>query len=330
MARVFTDGAELGDLLFWETPGSISVVTSQKRSGSYAYYVSGTSQSGTKNLPSALSEFYYRLPVRIDNIAAGRLIEWRSSTTVLGSLKVSALGKLELYVGTAASPSATGTTALQNDTWYMIEVHVKIADSGGILEVKVDGDAVEASFSGDTKPGTATTVDNIEHYGSGAVWYDDLALNDTSGGVDDSWPGDGHVAWLPPNANGDASEWTGSDGNQVDNYALVDEIPAVTSDYVEDSTLDHRDLYNLAACGLTNVDILRVWAEARAIDTVAEGGEVALVIKTESTEYDGPDVALLTSYTRQVLGTVHTTNPNTAAAWTTAQLDALQVGPKTR
>ena len=56
---------------------------------------------------------------------------------------------------------------------------------------------------------------------------------------------------------------------------------------------------------------------------------MALGLKTVSTEYWGDDLNMLTTY-NDYRGTVHTINPNTLAAWTVAQLDALQVGPKVR
>jgi len=62
---------------------------------------------------------------------------------------------------------------------------------------------------------------------------------------------------------------------------------------------------------------------------VATSVPVPVVIKTNSTEYAGSDVTLGTSYAA-ALGTVHTTNPNTGLAWTIADLDALQVGTRTR
>jgi hypothetical protein len=159
-------------------------------------------------------------------------------------------------------------------------------------------------------------------------YYDDLAINDTSGGADDSWCGDGRIIALTPNANGDLSQLTGSDGNSTDNYLLVDDVPSNgDTDYVEGSTVDQKDLYNLTACGLTGVIIKRVWAASRSRDTVAAGGLISLVVKTNSTEYAGTDRALATSYA-EVLGDIHTVNPNTSGAWSTSDLDALQVGPK--
>ena len=327
MARIFTEGFEFKDTLFWDAGSSVTINTSTVRSGNAACNI----PAAVKTIP-ALSEFYLRFGWNSNAFASQPILVWRNASTVLGRLFFNnAAGQqhFELQVGTTTV--VAGTLTATTLTWYLVELHVKIADSGGVLELKVDGIA-DASFTGDTKPGTATTVDNLQWLRLNQTdVIDDLALNDTTGGADNSWCGDGHIILLTPNADGDKSEWTGSDGNQVNNYALADEIPANgDTDYVESSTLDQTDLYNLTASGLSGVTIKRVWAEARARDTVAAGGLLALVLKTNSTEYAGSDLSLLTTYTKQLLGTVHTVNPNTSAAWTVSELDALQAGPKAR
>jgi hypothetical protein len=326
MARVFTDGAEMGDLLFLTTYSGADVsITATARSGSYAYQMSKNIDNRfmSKSLPSALSEFYYRQAFRVS--AEQDIFMWYKGTTLLGYINAAPGGYLRAYVST--SLVATGTTLLAASTWYLVEVHVKIDDSTGDITVKLDG-LVELTFSGDTKPGADADIDKLYYttIAQGTLIIDDLALNDTTGGVDDSWCGDGRVILIQPNAAGDVTMLTPSTGS---NYQCVDEIPANgDTDYVESDTPADYDLYNLEACGLSDVTIKRIWAEARARDTVAVGGEVALVIKTGGTEFDGPNVALLTTYSKQVLGTVHRVNPDTTVAWTVSDIDALQAGPK--
>ena len=332
MARVFTDGAEFGDTLFWSIQTGISAATDRVRSGTYSYKRS-TNGSMQKNLASALSEFYIRAGIQVDGInITFKLPMWQNGATELGSIRINqTTGFVEIYTGTATLV-ATGAISLQADTYYLLEVHVKIDDTVGIIEVKVDGVA-DASFSGDTKPGAATNIDGIFYNGVGTVafWVDDLALNDTTGGVDDSWCGDGKVALIKANANGDQSDLVGSDADSVDNYLLVDEVPKDDdTTYVEGSVISGYDLYNLAATGLTNVAILRAWPEGRARDTVAEGGLCQLGIKPNGgSEAWSSDISLLTSYTR-IIGTVHTVNPLTTDVWGVSELDALQAGFKVK
>jgi hypothetical protein len=133
-----------------------------------------------------------------------------------------------------------------------------------------------------------------------------------------------------PSGNGDASQLTGSDGNSTDNYALVDEVPSNNdTDYVEGSVVNERDLYQLSNVSLpVGTTVRRVLVESRSKDTVAEGGLIALEVKTGGTEYVSADMALASSYAPVRAEWI--LNPNTGVAWTQADLDALQVGPRTR
>lgn len=324
MARLFTDGAEFGDVLFWNVIVDTVATTAQYRSGNYCYQLGSNNNIGASKYIPNLSEFYLRFGWRCNAIHDNILVRWINGGTLQGSLRVDASRYPTLNVGSTLV--ATGTKQLLINTWYLIEIRVKIDDSTGVLALRVDG-ANDASFSGDTKPSTPSTVTNLDFYNHNTAFLDDLALNDTTGGSDDSWCGEGKIILLKPNGNGDASDLTGSDGNSTDNYLLVDEVP-LDSDttYVEGSTSGNRDLYALEDFSGAGMTINRVWVEARAKDTVADGGQCKLSIKPSGGSEDKSSaIDLLTSYTN-ILGTVYTLNPADSAAWEDADLDSLQVG----
>src|SRR3989337_1306682 len=179
LKRIFTEGFEAGDTLFWGVAGNGSVSTTTPRSGSRCWQSGGT--AAQKSI-SAISEGYVRLGLFATGIAAQVIMRWYASGTELGSLRLSSAGNLQLYTSTGTLV-ATGSVAIQLNTWYLVEVRIKIADAGGVLEVKVDG-TVDATFSGDTKPGADTTFNLIYILHTGAsVWrIDDFALNDPAGG----------------------------------------------------------------------------------------------------------------------------------------------------
>jgi len=321
MARIFTEGFEMRDLLFFDATGSAGFST--PRSGAASLNL-GYQGWGNKTIVD-LAEAYFRFGFRFNGYQ-GAIFIWYNGGTRLGYIGIDSSRRLVIYTGDVLR--ATGTIVLSLSAWYLIEVHVLISDTG-VVEVRLDG-ILDVSYSGDTKPGAEATI-NVCRYCGDSVQFDDLAMNDTTGAVDNSWCGDGKVVMLTPNANGDLSQLMGSDADQIDNYLLVDEFPKDDdTTYVEGSVVDEKDLYNFTDFGLNEQEIKRVWAEARARDTVADAGLVALALKTYDTEYVGPDVTLFTTFTKQILGTVHTVNPNTSAAWTPAELDALQAGPVTR
>jgi len=332
--RIWTDGFELGDLVGYINSSS-SVVTTTPRSGNRCAQIPVGGAFGI-NLPPN-TEYYFRLAFRFGTVSpnnAGQpFFQWVTAGGIqLGGLKIASGGSnlLQLVTGTSAGTVvATGTTVIQPNTWYLAEVHVLINSTTGEIQLKLDG-VDEATFNGNTL--TSPIARATYHYfgGGGTVLrIDDIAINDPSGGEDDLWCGDGKIILLTPEADGDKSEWMGSDSDQINNYLLVDEIPSDgDSTYVVASGIGVTDLYHVTDFSIPNADIISVQVEGRARSTVAEGDELIPMIKTGGVEFESTPVQLLTAYSKKVLGTRYTTNPDTDAAWTVEDLNSLQIGQK--
>ncbi len=339
MARVFTDGAEGGHEYFWDSFSSSShtVVSAVKRSGTYSYrFETGTSFNalGTRLVPAA-AEGFLRVPFRLSALPSGSniayIVRWMfGASTELGSVRIDSGGQLKLYTGTATQV-ASGSLVIDAGNFYCLEVHVKIANSGGVIETKIDGIA-DASFTGDTQPGADTTYDRFR-YGAANIgtsgnyiYLDDLAYNDTSGGNDNSWCGDGRVVALIPSAAGDVTQLTPLSGSNWDNVNELPDDQDTTYNY--DAGGGEYDLYNCADSSLpAGATILRVQVCAVAREDAAAGDSIQIGLKTNSNEYWSSNIPVITTYDMYV-GTDHRVNPQTTAAWTTGQLDSLQIGVK--
>ena len=337
MTRIFSEGFEMKDTVNVVYTFLGSIDTSQKRSGAASYkMVKGVDY--VYNV-SDLSEAYIRFGLRWGDESGTPwdfYLYWRHGTTVLGSVYISFDTNGFLQVKTGSTTQDTGSISINKDTWYSIEVHIKIDDATGAIETKVDG-LDDATFSGDTKPGADAHFDNLRFFsqsgGAGdalTVWLDDMGINDTAGGVDDSWLGDGRIIVIKP--NGDTATLDLTPSAAVAHYTLVDDIPADgDSTYVEGSVDDEEDMYDLAACGLGDVIITRIWTEARSKDTGATGKSVALItLASGGAEVSGGDLALTGTYTVKVKGAEQLVNPVDSAAWEVADIDALQAGLRTR
>lgn len=325
MARLFTTGIETGDLLDFDTVLNATAQTTMPHTGTYSMRAAAGQYGKILISPSPTDEVYVRCwaylgaatsePIRIST--SDSYVNVRATANLPSALK--------LHVG--GTLVATSSITTPANTWLMLEMYAKIANSGGVLTLKIDGAQV-ATFTGDTLSATSTVIESVTFYGAATVYtyFDDIAINDTSGAADNSWAGDGRVIAIKPNAAGDNTDFTPSAGN---NYENVDEVPPDDdTTYNESSTDGHYDLFNLGACGLSNVDITGVDVKVTARKTVANGDQMRAKIKTGGSEFDGDDQDILTTYTRFV----HTwrTNPDTAAAWTTGNLDALQAGYENR
>lgn len=318
--RLFTDGAEMGDVLFWDAVGSATAETTPAPvMGVYSYRPRGSSKGFT-----ASAEIYFRARIYIQSAGVVEpSLAFKSGGTEL--LRLNWNSVLACFQVVGPLPGLTAAGSFPYNQWRLLEVHFKIDNAAGVITVRSDGIEVYTS-SGDTY-GSLATVDNVIMDATYSVMFvDDLALNDTTGGEDNSWCGDGYVEALLPDGNGDQSDFTGSDGNKVDNYLLVDEVPNDgDTSYVEDSVPGEFDLYTLANFDGTNKIVRRVWVESRARSTAAVGDQCKLIVKTGGSVYKSAGIGLPASYARQV-GEDYRVNPNSGIAWTEADLDALQAG----
>ncbi len=323
--RLFTDGAEMGDVLFFDYAGGASAVsTPTPLVGAYCYQIiGGYDVSGMKVLGN-LTEFYFRVRYRWSGGSVGRIT---FSNSIYPMLVLDAdFFRSRLNITNGSVTGSTSGGSLRVNQWYLIEVYFKLDAVAGAIQVKIDG-VSEYSYAGNTRQSYPASVQDVYGYAAGSVMYwDDLALNDTSGGSDNSWCGDGYVECLIPDGNGDRSDLLGSDGNKVDNYLQVDEVPSDgDTTYNESSTAGEYDLYALGAFDGTNKTIRRMFVDARARSTGAVGDQCKLIVKTGGSIYKSSAINLGSNYNRQV-GTDYLVNPNTGIAWTDADLDALQVG----
>jgi len=336
MARIFTDGAETGDNSFWDVGWTYNLSTNA-RSGNYAYQGIFGGQM-IRSLPSGLGEFYFRIAFRprhsfttgpLNRIAftAGDWVNqhivglrWDNGTTKVR------LGGNEW--GTGGTQYDTDNFQMLINTYYLLEMYVKIDDTNGRVVLKRDG-VVIFDYTGNTVFHGASAPSFLRlKNDAGDHDVDDLALNDTTGDEDNSWCGDGRVIPLVPNAAGDVTQLQRSGGS--DNWQAVNEGMPGNGDtnYVYGNTVGDYDLYHIANPNIpSNSIIRRVWVTGSARTTASSGGKIALGVKSGTTTDWSDDITLGGSYLRYH-GKVYTKNPANNQAWTVSDIDNLQIGVK--
>lgn len=248
-----------------------------------------------------------------------------------GFLDINLDGSVTYINGDGQNQGSSAAGAVPIGSWIYFEVKVKFNATTGTVDVRVNGTSILSLTGKDTMDNSGLAecgILNITTPGSGGlhdVYMDDLVIMDDLGSAPyNDFLGDVHIETLFPNGNGNSSQMTGSDGNSTDNYLLVDEDPIVLTDYVESSTVNDHDSYamdNLSATPTTIYGI-QIYLVAQKDDTGARS--MRPMLRTGSTDYYGTGVALGTGWAG--IGEIWEQNPNTTAAWTGANIDAIEVG----
>lgn len=240
-----------------------------------------------------------------------------------------------LQVKRGATVLGTGPTVIAPSVFNYIELKVLFSPTVGTVELRLNGSTTpEITLTGQNTRSTAnSSADGFKLGFAGAAGagfnqdYDDIVVMDTSGSLNNDFLGDVRVQYVTPNANGTSSQFVGQDGNSVDNYLLVDEA---TSDdettYVESGTVGNQDTYALSNIAATTGVIRAVSALFRARKTDAGLRTLAAVVRSGGSEdaANMPDLAATYALRERRMEQ----NPITAAAWTVAEVNALEVGPK--
>jgi hypothetical protein len=340
MVLLYFDGFESGPGNFppeMTTTGLNASIATAPRTGSYALMLNGSSSASIVIPASAKVTWGSAVNWSASNAASYWVSFWGDGGTVQHlSLTLDATNHLVLRLGSiTGTPLVTSTATLPNSQWRYLEVQATIADSGGRCTVRIDGVTI-IDYTGDTKNGgTGTNIDRITLGGqtsSSPTWiWDDMYILDgvddtaNTGRKDNDFLGDIKVEPLLPNGDGAVSQWLGSDGNSVQNYLLVDEVPPNTTDYVGTPTVGNRDLWALADVTATAQTVLGVRATLHAAksDAGAAGMKIALRESSGTLTLDA-DMPLSTTWL-SYWGPVRRTKPS-GGAWTPAEVNALQLG----
>lgn len=238
--------------------------------------------------------------------------------------------------GTSLATSAT-SGGYPQDAWHLFEVRYQVTSTTvGVMEVWLNGVQV-INFSGDntnTANVNAASV-AIGAASSGSVGFagayvgiDDIAINDTSGSLNNGRPGDGRVIYLVPTGAGSSTGLSRGGTDSGANWSQVEETPPSMTDYVWSATVAARDLYAITDAPTGTLSIAVVELVAYAVNSDAGAGSLGLTLKSGATTNEATSQALSSGvgYYRAR----YETDPNTSAAWTLSALQAIEAGVTVR
>lgn len=227
--------------------------------------------------------------------------------------------------GTLLGTSANGVIVF--NTWHYVECEIVISDTVGVFNVYVDSILVLSLSAQDTRNGAPADFDAISlgHHGvftnAGNHQFDDFYITDTAAKL-----GERRVETLYPSADvTGATDWTQSTG--ANRWSTVDEATVDITDYISATTVGNVERFTHPGMSSTPASIDAVQVVSYGLKTDATARSIAMQVKSGATTSDGANFALATT-TIQMRRALLATDPNTAAAWTAAAVNALEFGVK--
>jgi hypothetical protein len=356
MARIFQDGAEMGvpassgsntyaDSMWWQyrLRGHNYAGTTNPASGTYSFIFTGVAvQSSNNSLRRDLGENYKEHYGRVE-CAPGmstNFIRLNDANGDLSMMMGNSSGDLVIYLGGAVEIGRiSGALVADGVTYNRIEWRLLVDSENGVIEVKVNGNSL-FSYNNDTQGARMESIRSLwigtwaGTYGNyiieGSTFIDDVAINDTTGTVNNSWCGKGSILLLKPKAAGAHTDFTPNANN---NWEQVNEVPHDgDTTYVYSETADHIDTYDLEELEADHA-VDPTDAVVKAVQVCLTGryegadAHLAPMLRHGTTDHEGDQMTMANSYYR-LHNQVFSISPFTSAAWTITEVDALEAGVK--
>jgi hypothetical protein len=281
---------------------------------------------------SAVSEVFIAFDLLLEALPTSTLstlVACREGSSFHTNINITSTGAIRMRRSTTQlGTDSTFTFAL--NTRYRFEMRTVIADSGGLIDVRIDGTSVASVSNVDTRDGGTSGVSSrvelrsmTHSSGIGNTIFDNLTVNDTSGAAPTSWPGARRIETIFPNSD-DSVQWTPSQGSL--NYDLIKDATPDLLTWVQSNTAGQVDRYNLQDLSgtPTTIDAVQLVTRAGRSDTGAR--TMRGFIRSGTTTANGATFTPAATPSGQYVRDTWHTNPDTNAAWTAAGVDALKAG----
>jgi len=209
-----------------------------------------------------------------------------------------------------------------------IELKVKIHDTTGTVDLRVNNVSVLSLTGQDTRNGgtsgliNAVLISSID-YGS-VSRLDDFYVCDTSGSRNNDFLGDVRIQAIFPSATGNSSQWTAN--GAATNRECVDEItPNDDTDYISSSTATQKDTYVFGDVTPTSGTVKAVQHVLYARKDDAGTRTIRPVIRHSTTDYTvgaGTNISI----TYAMIKDISETNPGTSTDWTISDVNNAEFG----
>ena len=335
-----TNGVEFDSLT-----GTGSIFTIPVKSGTYAFRSNPTAATGYVKYSFSSTTFnsgpviaYYRFYLRIATAPSAQTAIFRiddedGDTLIEFTLETDSTLQLNF--------SGTFSIALSLDTWYMIEISLnQTTKTSSIVSARLDTEQFDSHTTNLVNFGyQGKILIGSQYTATTDLYFDDIAINNSTGSFQNSWPGEGSIVHLRPSAAGDTDAWdlttTFEDIDEVTPDDATTIISSLTSEDLHEvniddtpSALTSNHLIPVVQVGVrfnesvgTDPDptfVLRI--KASASGTVEESGTISATSTTYGT--NTPASAAPANYTL----TLYNLPGSDTVPYTKTELDTTQIG----
>lgn len=279
MARIITAGNEMGEhggdgFTVWRGAASDTAYSArggarspQNNGGDYYFTLpdnTGIEYVVTPQVPAGIDEFYLRMHVDAGARTDGtwELFRVRDDLDVVlfrfggvnsnNGTTPGAPWYPAFFPATGISPFVSSTTyLLANDVWNLFEFYIKFDGTAGRIKLWVNNQ-LSIDWTGNlTGAGGETDMHKFQLHAdqiNGGIvnyrGYDNIALNDVTGPINNGRIGNGYILPMRPSGVGSSSQLTNSFGNTTDNFKFVNKpVSQNPSGFVGTNTPNDKDLY---------------------------------------------------------------------------------------
>ena len=341
MTRIWMSGLEAGHIQIFDSSSGASISAAQARTDSRSLLLGVWPPPYARaTLPAAIIEVFIRFGLHASFAIPDPGYTILSLQDSAGNAQCflglnTITHKIEMRRGDHNDTLLGSGGEIHQDRWHCIEVHLLVDNAAGVLQLKVDGTQV-IDFAGDTQSSVNADVQAFSfgdspHGGDALIstYIDDIAFNDVSGGVNDSWIGRGGIPAIFPIGAGASTDLDLFPNTGEANWEDVDEVPPDDdTSYVFDDLIDDHDSYEMDDLIATGTVAAVQWL-ARAKSALAGAPEIARVLRIGGVDYQGADVAIDTDY--DYYPEILDEDPNAGpGAWTVAAINGMEAGVKIR
>ena len=341
MARIWMTGLEAGHMDVFDVVNGATISAAQIRTGAYSLYIGATANYAVAAFSASQLEIYGRFGLRstftaiYPNTDILTLYDDAGDEQITIQLQQSACN-IQVRRGDYNDPIFCRGGEIHQNRWHCIEFRLLVDNAAGVFQLKVDGTQV-INFAGDTQATANANVLTFRIGQSGPAgpytaclgYYDDIAFNDVSGGINDGWIGRGGIPAIFPEGAGNSTDLGLFPNTGEANWEDVDEKPPNDdTSYVFDDVIDEHDSYETEDLPTTGTIAAVQWL-ARAKSDLAGAPEIARILRIGGADYQGADIAIDADYDYypEILDEDPDAGPG---AWTVAAVNGMEVGVKVR